>query len=252
MLRWSSSEPPVPWLFRGTGLGLEATRSAASESRSTPRAESSPSGTTVLASACGGLFGGGIDAGDDLLRAAERREGLRGGRFHARRPCRLSDRSADARQPLRPTLSSHESVTAAGVSSSALCCLSLPGIVDLWSANLSARPRQDPTPPTWGRAPMAMPDADADARCHAARYLRTPEYGPPLPPRTRHGLAHRLRQYPAALPRDAPSTRTARRPAAQTTVRRPARQWENPGRAPPRAAGFDLRRRARASRASAA
>ena len=51
---------PVPWLFRGTGLGRGDTFGRFGIEIDA-RAESSPSGTTVLASAAG-LFGGGIDA----------------------------------------------------------------------------------------------------------------------------------------------------------------------------------------------
>ena len=72
--------------------------------------------------------------------------------------------------------------------------------------------------------------------------VSSPEQGPLLPPRTEHGLAHRLRQYPAVF------LATARQRAAAERLRRQlyaaARRWANPRAAA--AAGFDLRRPRRA------
>ena len=114
------------------------------------------------------------------------------------------------------------------------------GIVDLWSANLSARPRQDHSSDL-GRTPMAMP-MPMPMRAVTPRGISAPEHGPPLPPRTRHGLAHRLRQYPAVF------LATVNQRTAADRLRRQllaaARQWENPKAAA--AAGFDLRRARRA------
>jgi hypothetical protein len=65
-----------------------------------------------------------------------------------------------------------------------------------------------------------------------------PEYGSLLPPRTEHGLAHRLQQYPAIY------LATARERLAAQRLRRQlyaaAQRWANPRVAS--AAGFDLRR----------
>src|SRR3954453_14853397 len=72
--------------------------------------------------------------------------------------------------------------------------------------------------------------------------VHAPEHGPLLAPRTEHGLAHRLRQYPAVF------LATARQRAAAERLRRElaaaTRRFADPAAA--EAAGFDLRRPHRA------
>ena len=102
---------------------------------------------------------------------------------------------------------------------SALCAA---GIVNTWSASASTHAIA---------MNMKMPHG-----------VSAPEHGPLLPPRVEHGLAHRLREYPAL------SLASPRQRAAAERLRKQlyaaARKWANPSAAA--AAGFDLRRARRA------
>ncbi len=69
-----------------------------------------------------------------------------------------------------------------------------------------------------------------------------PEHGSLLPPGTEHGLAHRLRQYPAVFLATAMQRAAAER--LRTQLLAAARRWASPRAAA--AAGFDLRRAHRA------
>jgi hypothetical protein len=87
----------------------------------------------------------------------------------------------------------------------------------------------------WSSASAPTPTTAAP---RPAAALLPPQYGPTLPPATTHGLAQRLRQYPAvelATPRQRAA---AERLLAQLRVT--ARRWADPRAA--RAAGFDVRR----------
>jgi hypothetical protein len=112
------------------------------------------------------------------------------------------------------------------------------GIVVISSAPSSAPPRQHHSVRTAAMAmpmpmPMPMPKRNATPQGVSA-----PEHGPPLPPGTTHGLAHRLRQYPAVF------LATGEQRAAAERLRRrffaSAQRWADPRAAA--AAGFGVRR----------
>lgn len=102
---------------------------------------------------------------------------------------------------------------------------------------------------TWSPAQAGSGHAAATLTTAAARPkpkpvlgLSLPEHGPPLPVGTRHGLAHRLEQYPAiflATPRQRAAAQRLRDVLFAST-----RRLADPGGA--EAAGFDLRRAHRA------
>jgi hypothetical protein len=95
-------------------------------------------------------------------------------------------------------------------------------------------------------APRQAPVRVVEASLHTRRPhgVHAPEAGPLLPPRIEHGLAHRLRQYPALF------LATAAQRAAADRLRRQlyaaARRFADPAAAA--RAGFDLRRPRRARR----
>jgi hypothetical protein len=84
--------------------------------------------------------------------------------------------------------------------------------------------------------------AQPPSRPRAALGLRAPEYGPTLPPAATHGLAQRLRQYPALALATPRQRAAAERLLAE--LRATAAPWRDPHAAA--AVGFDVHRPHRA------
>ena len=107
------------------------------------------------------------------------------------------------------------------------------------SGPASAQPRHDRATEVMSMAGMPMPTTSTGL----PPGVSLPKNGPLLPARAEHGLAHRLRQYPAVF------LATARQRAQAERLRRrlyaETRRWANPRSAA--AAGFDLRRPRRPS-----
>ena len=105
------------------------------------------------------------------------------------------------------------------------------GVVDIWSAPPSLPVRHDDLV---SMAPMAMA---MPASAPTPRGVSAPEHGPLLPPATQHGLAHRLRQYPAVF-----LATPKQRAAAERLGPNYSRQRDGGRTRAAAAAGFDLHR----------